>query len=92
MARYELDRNERVIFLDSRHLDKSQERLIEAVLNKLTEERKQKITKTNRYTSLLLTAYESQSIESLKNLLFTKFIGMDVEGININRYLRDERW
>lgn len=74
----EFDRNERVMTLDSRHLDKTNERIIEAVLSELIGRREE--ANPPYAGKEELTPKQQKMITTVKNMLFLKFTSVDYEG------------
>lgn len=74
----EFDRNERVMTLDNRHLDKTNERIIDAVLSELLGRREEK--NPPHVSKLELTPKQQKKINTIKNILFLKYTSVDYEG------------
>lgn len=74
----EFDRNERVMTLDNRHLDKTNERIIEAVLSELLGRREE--ANPPYVEEEVLTPKQQKMIATVKNMLFLKFTSVDYEG------------
>lgn len=81
-----IDRNERVLTLDSRHLENNAERIISSIVEGILEENRKKNPDK-------LSDYDYKIFRATKNALFLKYIGTEFEGftdsIFIDRRLRE---
>lgn len=85
----EFDRNERVMTLDSRHLNKSSERIINAILSELIHRRE--AANPPYVDAEKLTPKQLMKINTIKNMLFLKFTSVDYEGF-LRGIHRDKRF